>query len=69
MVPGLELHLVKVHGAGINPGWGAGLEPPQGQTQFFQGVRQPGGGVHPVGAGVLHPLAHNGAAGEVSPGG
>ena len=34
LVPRLDLHLVKVHGPGVDPGGRAGLEPPQGQAQL-----------------------------------
>ena len=65
----LELHHVKVHAAGVDPGRRSGFEPPQRQSQVVQGVRQTEAGVHAVGAGVLHAFAHDGAAGEVGAGG
>ena len=34
LVPRLDLHLVKVHSPGVDPGGRAGLEPPQGQAQL-----------------------------------
>ena len=69
LVPRLDLHLVKVHRPGVDPGGRTGLEPPQGQVQLQQRVRQRTGGVHPVRAGILHTGADDGAALEIGAGG
>ena len=68
-IPRLDFHFVEVHRPGVDPGRGAGFEPPQRQPQLPEGVRQRPGGVHPVGAGVLHAGADDGAALQVGAGG
>ena len=65
----LNLHFVKVHRRRVYPGRRAGLEPPQGQAQLQEGIRQPQCGVHAVGAGVLHALADDGSARQIGSGG
>ena len=67
-VPLLELHSGEIHAAGIDPGRGAGLEPPEGQAHIHQAVRQRPGGEHTVRPPLPDALAHNGPAIEVRPG-
>ena len=61
-VPVLALHFGEIHGAGVDPGRGAGLEPAQGETQLPQAVRQGLGGEHTVRPARPDALAHNGPA-------
>ena len=61
-VPVLPLHFGEIHGAGVDPGRGAGLEPAQGETQLPQAVRQGLGGEHTVRPARPDALAHNGPA-------
>ena len=56
----LQFHFGKVHRAGIDPRRRAGLEPPQGQSQRPQPLRQRRGGVHAVGPALLDALADDG---------
>ena len=39
-VPVLPLHFGKIHAAGVDPGRGAGFEPPEGEAHVHQTVRQ-----------------------------
>ena len=57
----LDLHFGKVHRPGVDPRRRSGLEPPQGQSQRQQPLRQRRGGVHAVGAALLNALADDGA--------
>ena len=61
LVTPLHLHFGKINAPGIDARGRAGLKAAQGQTQPRQSLRQGPGGVHPVGAGVLYALPHNGA--------
>ena len=67
-IPVLALHFGEIHGAGVDPGRGAGLEPAQGEAQLPQAVRQGCGGEHAVGPALPDALAHNGPAVEVGAG-
>ena len=61
----LQLHFAEVHAAPVYPRRRAGLEPPQGQPQCPQAVRQGVGRVQAVRPGGLDALAHDGLPGQV----
>ena len=69
LVARLDFHLVKIHRPGVDSGRSAGFEAPQGQSQLSEGVCQRPGGVHPVGAGIFHAGADDGAAFQIGAGG
>ena len=62
LIPRLNFHLVEVYRPGVDPGGRTGLEPPQGQAQLQQRIRQRSSGVQPVGTGILHAVTDDGAA-------
>ena len=64
----LQLHFAEVHRPGVDPRRRPGLEPPQGQSQRQQSLRQRRGGVHTVGAALLDALADDGAPVEIGAG-
>ena len=53
LIPRLPLQFGKIDAAAVDTGGGTGFEAAQRNTQLPQAVAQAGGGVHPVGAGVL----------------
>ena len=67
-IPLLELHFGKVDASPVHPGGRAGLEPAKGQAQGQQALRQGARRVESVGAGVLHTVAHDGAAPQIGAG-
>ena len=69
LVPQLDLHFGEVHGAGVDPGRRAGLEPPHGKTKLTETVSQSIGGSQTVGTGMGDSFTGEGHAFQIGAGG
>ena len=68
-ITGLQLHFGKIDTAAVDPGWGAGFEPAQGQAQLLQVIGQTDGGMHAVRTGNFHTFAGDDGAVQKCAGG
>ena len=69
LVPGLQFHFGKINASPVDPGRGAGFEPPQGKPQLAQPVGKADAGVHSVRAGGNNAFTGDNGAVQIGAGG